>query len=350
MSVAKNSTATGTIATADRREHVTSRTGRLDCGSLSRESEHSSPTVDPLSQSGTARYRGRFAPSPTGLLHFGSLIAAVASYLDARRAGGDWLIRMEDIDQPREVPGSADAIITALDELGFEWNESILRQSTRTELYRFALDRVLSAKAAYPCSCSRSEILAASHPPASGDELRYPGWCRDGVRAPDRPVAYRFRVPPGVVSFEDRIQGRVTIDVGDEVGDFIIRRRDGLFAYQLAVVVDDADQRITHVVRGADLLRSTPRQLLLQGSLALPTPTYAHLPVATDASGVKLSKSAGTAAIDLSRPGRELWRALRFLQQQPPADLLGADTTTLWEWAMEHWRLESIPRIAAAPA
>ncbi len=308
------------------------------------------PSPDLRSSRTTTRYRGRFAPSPTGLLHFGSLVAAVASYLDARHAGGDWLIRMEDIDRPREVPGSADAIIAALDTLGFEWNESIVRQSERTDLYQEALDRLLQDGAAYPCSCSRSEILAATGPAAPGDELRYPGWCRNDVRGPNRQLAYRLRVPDGLLSFDDRIQGHVSIDVSAQVGDFVVRRRDGLFAYQLAVVVDDAGQGITHVVRGADLLHSAPRQMILQRRLALPTPTYAHLPVATDASGVKLSKSAGAAAIDLSQPSQELWRALRFLRQQPPVDLREADTATLWEWAKEHWRLAPLQGRATDPA
>lgn len=283
------------------------------------------------------RYRGRFAPSPTGPLHFGSLIAAVASYLDARQAGGEWLVRIEDLDPPREIPGSADQIVAALRVLGFEWNESIVRQSARTHLYQAAVTRLLVAGQAFECSCSRAEIAAAVGPPADGDELRYPGWCRNGTRAPDRPVAIRFRTPPGIVAFEDGIQGRTQIDTATEIGDFVVRRRDGLFAYQLAVVVDDAAQGITHVVRGADLLHSTPRQILLQRALGLATPTYAHVPVATDQNGVKLSKSAGAAAIALERPADELWRALRFLRQEPPPELRQAGLATIWEWAVGHW-------------
>lgn len=257
---------------------------------------------------------------------------------------------MEDIDRPREVPGSADAIVHALGRLGFEWNESIVRQSARTVLYEAALEQLLAQGMAYPCSCSRSEILAAVVDSATGDDLRYPGWCRDGVRAPERQLAYRFRAPPGPVAFDDGIQGLISVDVSAEIGDFVIRRRDELFAYQLAVVVDDADQGITHVVRGADLLDSTPRQILLQRCLALPTPTYAHLPVATDSHGVKLSKSAGAAAVDLDHPGRELWRALQFLRQGPPAELREADPATLWNWAMGQWRLEPLRRIRSAEA
>jgi glutamyl-Q tRNA(Asp) synthetase len=288
-------------------------------------------------------YRGRFAPSPTGPLHFGSLVAAVASYLDARHAGGAWLVRIEDLDPPREMPGAADSIIETLDAFGFEWNESILRQSTRTAAYRDALDDLLRRNMAFPCSCSRTELQAAQDPdrPPS-DELHYPGWCRNGVRAPERPVAIRFRVDPATIAFDDLIQGPQACDVSADVGDFVIRRRDGLFAYQLAVVVDDAAQGITRVVRGTDLLGSTARQILLQRALGFATPEYAHMPVVTDANGVKLSKSTGAAQIDPRRPSHELWRALRFLQQAPPPELRLSPTATLWTWAVENWRAQAL--------
>ena len=286
---------------------------------------------------GSRLYRGRFAPSPTGDLHFGSLVAAVGSYLDAQKVGGQWLIRIEDVDTTREVPGSADRIVHGLELLGFQWTESIVRQSARTELYQQALDRLLAAHDAYPCSCSRAEIQSAQLTSFDADELRYPGWCRSGVRAPDRDVAIRLRVHPGITCFEDQIQGEICVDLDSEVGDFVIRRRDRLFAYQLAVAIDDAEQRITHVVRGADLLSSTPRQLLIQNTLGLPHPEYAHLPVATDRNGVKLSKSAGAAGLDLQRPGDEVWRALRFLRQNPPVELKRNALSDIWQWAIEHW-------------
>lgn len=315
----------------------------LDSG----ESTETRPTFQPEFRP-RPHYRGRFAPSPTGLLHFGSLVAAVASYLDALHAGGDWLIRMEDLDRPREVTGSAEAIIATLASFGFEWTESIVRQSDRTELYQSALDRLIAGSLAYPCSCSRSEIQQApGNAAGQGDELRYPGWCRNGPRAPGQPLAMRLRVPAGPLEFVDRIQGRIAFSLSEEIGDFVIRRRDGLFAYQLAVVVDDADQGITHVVRGADLLNSTPRQILLQRCLGLPTPEYAHVPVATDSSGIKLSKSAGSGAIDPTRPGQELWRALAFLRQQPPDDLRDAPLASLWSWAREHWRTDSLRSVLA---
>jgi glutamyl-Q tRNA(Asp) synthetase len=284
-------------------------------------------------------YRGRFAPSPTGPLHFGSLVAATASYLEARRAGGAWLLRIEDLDPPREVPGSADAIVATLDALGFQWNESIVRQSRRDDLYQAALDRLLADGRAFPCSCSRTELQAAQPPGRDpSDELYYPGWCRNGVRAPDRPLALRFRVAPGAIAFDDSLQGRQTAELARDTGDFVIRRRDGLFAYQLAVVVDDAAQAITHVVRGADLLGSTARQIALQGALGVTTPEYAHLPVAIDANGVKLSKSTGAAAVDERHPARELWRTLQFLKQGPPSDLRRGPLATVWEWAIENWQ------------
>lgn len=294
-------------------------------------------------------YRGRFAPSPTGQLHFGSLVAATASYLDALSHEGSWLIRIEDVDTTREVPGSAIDILDALQALGFRWTEPVVRQSARTPLYQEALDRLLSLGLAYPCSCSRAEIQSASALPAAGDELRYPGWCRDGIRAADRTLSYRLRVPKEPIRFTDAIQGELDVDVSQDVGDFVVRRRDGLFAYQLAVVVDDADQGITHVVRGADLLNSTPRQLLLQQALELPKPAYAHVPVAMDRNGIKLSKSAGAGSVDLHRPGNELWRVLRFLRQKPPADLRLGSLDAIWAWAIEHWSVDPLHGLRSQP-
>lgn len=291
----------------------------------------------------SALYRGRFAPSPTGPLHFGSLVAAVGSYLSARRHGGEWRVRIEDLDPPRVVPGSADQILAALEAFGFEWDGPVVYQSRRSDAYRHALEKLKIASVAFECTCSRSEIEAARRPGvAASDELYYPGWCREGARAPKRPAAVRFRTDKSTVSFLDAIQGRIEIDVAGEVGDFTIRRRDGLYSYQLAVVVDDADAGITHVVRGADLLNSTPRQILLQRALGLATPGYAHLPVATDCNGIKLSKSAGAAGIDLRHPGQHLWRALHFLRQQPPSELRLVAPSLLWTWAIEHWSADRL--------
>jgi glutamyl-Q tRNA(Asp) synthetase len=270
------------------------------------------------------------------------LVAAVASYLDARSQGGIWLVRIEDLDRPREVAGSADDILRTLERFGFEWTESILRQGERREAYEAALASLRRQHLAYPCSCSRTEIQASQPADrAPDDELFYPGWCRNGVRAPGRPTAERFCVPAAPIRFIDRIQGPLEFDLSGQIGDFVVRRRDGLFAYQLAVVVDDAFQGISHVVRGADLLSSTPRQIALQRALDLQTPEYAHLPVATNRNGIKLSKSAGAAAL-VGAPVRELWRALNFLRQAPPAELCRGDLQTLWAWASEHWHLQPL--------
>jgi glutamyl-Q tRNA(Asp) synthetase len=269
--------------------------------------------------------------------------------LAARKAGGQWLLRIEDLDPPRVVPGSIDAILAALESFGFEWAESIMYQSERRDAYEAALNRLRAQGLAYPCSCSRSEVQAqrlerASHPPGRSepDEPYYPGWCRNGVRAPDRPTAIRLLAPAGALVFHDELQGAQEYDFSETIGDFVIRRRDGLHAYQLAVVVDDAAQRITHVVRGADLLSSTPRQLCLQRALGLPAPMYAHLPLVTDANGIKLSKSTGAAAVNVHQPSGELWRALRFLRQAPPVELRSATVAELWEWALEHWCVQPL--------
>lgn len=290
------------------------------------------------------RYRGRFAPSPSGRLHFGSLVAATASYLSARQAGGEWLLRIEDLDPPRTVPGSADQIVATLEALGFEWSGSILFQSTRAEAYQAALTQLLDLGLAYPCSCSRSELLTAQPASKPGGTLRYPGFCRNGPhpRFPAEPMAIRLRVEAAPIAVEDGIQGARIFDVAREVGDFVIRRRDQLYAYQLAVTVDDADQGITHVVRGIDLWDSTPRQMILQRALGLPTPKYAHVPLATGTNGVKLSKSAGAAAIDMRTPTWQVWRALQFLRQAPPPELRMGAVDALWDWAIQHWRVQPL--------
>jgi glutamyl-Q tRNA(Asp) synthetase len=256
-------------------------------------------------------------------------------------------LRIEDLDTPRVVPGSADQIIRTLETFGFEWTGSILHQSSRRDAYEAATQQLLNAGLAYHCSCTRSELQAESKTNKTAglldtDELRYPGWCRNGPRDPTRRTAVRLFVTRGEIAVSDFVQGRFTVDVSAEVGDFVIRRRDQLHAYQLAVVVDDAHQGITAVARGADLLHSTPRQMFLQRMLRLPTPMYAHLPVVTDMNGIKLSKSAGAAAIDIDRPASELWRALEFLRQMPPAHLRRAGLATLWEWAIQHWQLQRL--------
>lgn len=252
-------------------------------------------------------YRGRFAPSPTGDLHFGSLLAALGSWLLARHAGGQWLVRIEDLDPPREVAGAAARQLATLAAFGLVSDGPVLWQSRRGALYQAALDRLLADGRAFPCHCSRSDVAA------SGGVHRR---CRAGASRPD--PAVRLRVPEGcVLAFDDAIQGRVTQDLAAGVGDFVLRRSDGLWAYQLAVVVDDAAQGITEVVRGADLLDSTPRQILLQRALGLPTPRYAHLPVVLDGDGRKLSKSSAALPVDPDDPLPALRLAWAALGQEP---------------------------------
>lgn len=289
------------------------------------------------------RYRGRFAPSPTGPLHFGSLVAAVGSYLDALAHDGQWLLRMEDVDAPRTVPGAADDILRTLESFGFAWSGEVLWQSRRLEAYQAALDQLKAAGLAYPCACSRREIADSAHRQAIDGGMVYPGTCRGGLPPGAIPRAWRLRVDAQRLAFSDAVQGEQVQCLENEVGDFVLLRADGQFAYQLAVVVDDAWQGVSHVVRGADLLDSTPRQIWLQQCLGVATPHYAHLPVATNAAGEKLSKQT------LARPlipgdGAALWAALDFLGQDPPPALRAASLAELWAWAREHWRLAAVPR------
>jgi len=286
-----------------------------------------------------APYCGRFAPSPTGLLHFGSLIAATGSFLEARTRQGRWLVRIEDLDPPREKPGATTAILAALERLGFAWDGPVWWQSTRAEYYDAALDRLRQEGLTRLCACSRAELkrLAQNRRRVQSDELYHPRDCVAGANG-HAPSALRFRVSPGPVEFEDRSLGTLVVDVADEVGDFVLKRRDGLHAYQLAVVVDDAAQGVTDVVRGADLLSSTPRQILLQRSLGLPAATYLHLPLAVGADGTKLSKSRDAPSPSGETAGVQLWLALDWLGQRPPAELRGAGVGELWHWAFVHWR------------
>lgn len=275
----------------------------------------------------TQGYVGRFAPSPTGSLHLGSLVAALGSYADARSRGGRWLVRMEDLDREREVKGSAAAILRTLELFGLSWDGAIEYQSARTAHYTQALEMLRARGATFECSCSRRE---------RDRQGGYPGTCR---ARPTRsgPTATRFRVDDTVLSLEDRLQGKCEFRLR-ECGDVIIRRRDGVFAYQLAVVVDDALQNITDVVRGADLLDSTPWQIALQQALQLPTPRYSHLPLVLEPGSQKLAKSRRSVAIDPRVAGRELWQALTLLQQDPPAELESESARTIVGWACKNWR------------
>ncbi|WP_168228954.1 tRNA glutamyl-Q(34) synthetase GluQRS [Collimonas pratensis] len=263
-----------------------------------------------------ANYTGRFAPSPTGPLHAGSLVAAMASYLDAKASHGRWLLRMEDVDEARTAAGAADSILADLDALGMHWDGEVVFQSRRGAAYEAAFDRL--GRLAYPCGCTRREIVDSRICVAADGAAVYPGTCRSGLPVGKPARAYRLRVPdPGhideLIIFDDRWLGRVQQHLAIEVGDFVLKRADGYWAYQLAVVVDDAEQGVTHVVRGADLLDSTGRQIYLQRQLQLATPQYLHVPVITNADGEKLSKQNGAQAIDMTQPLQALIKAAWFL-------------------------------------
>lgn len=288
-------------------------------------------------------YIGRFAPSPTGDLHLGSLLAAVGSYLDARHHGGRWLVRMEDLDTPRVVPGSADRILRTLDGFGLQWDGAVIYQSQRNDVYVAALDQLQTAGLTFECSCSRREL-------AGSDDSGYPGTCRAGPTRPGVPTATRFRMPPEVVVFfDDAIQGRCSFRA-PELGDIVIRRKDGIIAYQLAVIVDDAGQHITNVVRGADLLPSTAWQILLQGALSLPRPAYAHLPLVVEQTQEKLGKSRHSVPVDPRRASAYLTTVLRMLNHPPPPELENETPARLLAWATRNWNVVALSHVRSVTA
>jgi glutamyl-Q tRNA(Asp) synthetase len=291
---------------------------------------------------------GRFAPSPTGPLHFGSLIAAVGSFLQARRYGAAWLVRIEDIDTPRVVTGAADAILRTLEQHGLYWHGPVVYQSKRIDYYQLALDKLIAMDLVYACTCSRRDLAQLNAAAAAGGI--YPGLCRNGPRKPQRKPTMRLRSEDIYIQFHDLIQGDFGQHLATEVGDFVIRRADNVFAYQLAVVVDDAEQGISDIVRGSDLLDSTPRQIYLQQLLGYPTPSYCHLPVAMNSEGDKLSKQTGAAPLNADTPAANLVAVLKFLGQQPPAELATADLTSLWNWAIQHWDIARIPALLRQPS
>ena len=294
-----------------------------------------------------SRYRGRFAPSPTGALHFGSLIAAVGSYLDARSHGGEWLLRIEDVDAPRTVVGAEGAILTVLDGLGFAWDGPVVRQSDRLDLYHGVLMRLQAEGLVYPCACSRSAIAASSARASIDGGLLYPGTCREGLPAGAAARAWRLRVPDRVIAFSDRVQGGYVQNLAQDVGDFVLLRADGQYAYQLAVVVDDAEQGVNAVVRGLDLLDSTARQIWLQECLGVPMPSYAHLPVAVNASGEKLSKQTRAMAVDVGQGSKLLAEVMDFLGFMPPPEVRCASVSEFWSWALEVWSIANVRHVRA---
>ena len=284
----------------------------------------------------TPPYIGRFAPTPSGYLHFGSLVAALASWLDARAAGGRWLVRMEDLDPPREVADAQAAILQTLDSYGLHWDGEVVYQSLRHDAYQQVIDRLLAQGLAYACTCSRKQLE-----PYQGI---YPGTCRNAGHTTED-AAIRVRVPELLYRFEDRVQGAYSQHLGRESGDFVIRRRDGLYAYQLAVVLDDAWQGVTDIVRGADLLDSTPRHLYLQELLGLPQPRYLHVPLIIQPDGNKLGKSYRSPPLDPDQAAPLLVRALRALGQAPEADLADGSVQDVLGWGVAHWNSDAIPHV-----
>ena len=324
------------------------------------------------------KYCGRFAPSPTGPLHFGSLVAAIGSYLDAKLHQGTWLVRMEDLDTPRCTPEAADDILRTLNVYGLHWDGEVVYQSQRTPAYEAALQQLKDFGAVYPCCCTRKEIADSAVHGVEG--LVYPGTCRHGIPAGREGRAWRVRTDieltrhsraggnpaiqnalcsnsldsrlrgndkSEVIEFDDALQGGISQNLESDIGDFVVKRADGLFAYQLAVVVDDAFQDITHVVRGADLLLSTPRQIYLQRLLGLPTPSYLHLPVVVNVQGEKLSKQTLAEPIDKQQAATTLFNALLFLQQSPPTQLRSGSVDEVLAWAVHHWQPNKMAGIQA---
>ena len=302
----------------------------------------------PFTAQRTPKYVGRFAPSPSGPLHFGSLVSALASYLDAKANNGLWLLRIEDLDPPREPAGAANRIIQQLESLGLAWDDEVLFQSKRIDAYDSALMKLATEGLCFHCACSRRDV--------KNMKGGYSGKCRsNGLSARElqypikkqHSTSIRIRTDLKKVGFEDAILGPFSSQLSESGGDFIIRRKDGMIAYQLAVVIDDAWQGVTNIVRGTDLLSSTPKQRYLQTVLGLAQPTYAHIPIVTDTNGTKLSKQAFARAIDTEDAFPLLFRALLLLGQRPPERQFSQSPNSLLSWAIEHWELQSVPKLAS---
>jgi glutamyl-Q tRNA(Asp) synthetase len=277
-------------------------------------------------------YRGRFAPTPSGPLHFGSLVAAMGSFLDARAHDGEWLLRIEDIDLPRVVAGADSAILRTLEAFGFAWDGEVMYQSRRRAAYRDALEVLSQLGLVYACTCRRKHLAETSVRGVDGPV--YPGRCRENTNT-EGPVSLRFRVPQQRITFEDGQLGHIACDIAQECGDFVLRRADGVYTYQLGVIVDDAEQGISHVVRGADLLASTPRQIVLQKALGLQTPRYRHLPIVLGPRGEKLSKQTQASPVDAAQPLSALLEAARFLGLALPPDV--ETIAEFWAQARSAW-------------
>ncbi|WP_455204860.1 tRNA glutamyl-Q(34) synthetase GluQRS [Kaarinaea lacus] len=290
-------------------------------------------------------YIGRFAPSPTGPLHFGSLVCAVASFLQARNQNGQWLVRMEDLDPPREQPGAADGILRTLERYGLYWDSDVVYQSKRRDIYEDVLRTLSSQQAIYHCACSRKDIALATPNNISLDHNNsvYPETCREGLPRGRKGRSVRVKTEFHNISFDDQIQGEFRQNLRKDVGDFVLKRADGFYAYQLAVVVDDALQNITEIVRGCDLLDNTPRQIHLQQLLGFTATRYAHIPVVTK-DGNKLSKQTYAEAIGKTRPVALLCNALEFLGHAVPKEMYDVNLNDFWSWAITNWQLQNVPK------
>ncbi len=285
---------------------------------------------------------GRFAPTPSGPLHFGSILAALASFLNARSQGGAWRLRIDDLDEPRVVPGASDQILRTLEAFGFDWDGEVVYQSRRQEAYREAFSFLKKSGALYRCSCSRRDIGAGRVRGVDNTPV-YPGTCREAPADPAGRLSWRFRVPAGEFIFTDAVQGERRFRLEEDFGDFVVVRADNTLSYHVATVIDDHFQGVTEVVRGSDLLGSACRQALLYRALALPWPVWAHIPVAVDENGDKLSKQTKAAPVCTSRSGVALWEALAFLGQGPPPALRNGPPAEVIAWGRSHWAVPAIP-------
>ena len=294
--------------------------------------------MNPPEANRNSTYVGRFAPSPTGPLHFGSLIAALSSYLDAKANNGIWLVRIEDLDPPREPERASKIILDQLHYLGLEWDGTVMFQSSRIEAYQSALDTLTQKSLTYKCDCTRSSIKAMGS--------IYNGHCKTREKAPTQNYAIRIKTLNEAIRFKDKIRGYFEQNIGAEIGDFVVLRKDCLFAYQLAVVVDDDHQKVTNIVRGSDLIESTPRQIYLQNLLGLRTPDYAHIPIAVNNQDTKLSKQSFSPGIEAKDGSILIFKSLKFLGQNPPKSLTAAPVREQLQWAVSNWDIHAVPKLA----
>ncbi|WP_081917875.1 tRNA glutamyl-Q(34) synthetase GluQRS [Methylobacter sp. BBA5.1] len=290
-------------------------------------------------------YIGRFAPSPTGPLHFGSLYTALAGFLQARSQQGKWLLRIDDLDTPRNAQGSIDHILKTLEIFGLHWDDTVYYQSQHLDVYKDTLHELMENRLVYACTCSR-KTLAEANPAQTRPDI-YPGICRDKMPPPRTPHSLRIKTDNRIISFQDELQGLISQNLAEQHGDFILKRKDGIIAYQFAVVIDDCRQYINHIVRGFDLLDSTPKQIYLQQQLGLPSLQYMHVPIIIDTQGYKLSKQTLAQAVDLKAPHKLIFELLTLLKQQPPDELKGVEAIELLDWAIAHWDPTPLEKLRA---